>query len=142
MRTLDRKLVRDLWRLKGQTLAIAAVIAGGVMTLILAVTTLEALAGARDRFYASHHFAEVFADVKRAPLGVVSRLQAIEGVNLVEPRVQAAMRLSVAGFDDPVRGLAQSLPDGRQPMLNRLHLVAGGLPEAGLRRGPRPAPGR
>lgn len=131
MRTLDRKLLRDFWRLKGQALAIAVVIAGGVMTLILSVTTLEALSGARERFYASHHFAEVFADVKRAPLGVVSRLQEIEGVNLIEPRVQAAMRLSVAGFDDPIRGLAQSIPDGRQPMLNRLHLVAGGLPEAG-----------
>ena len=131
MRTLDRKLLRDFWRLKGQALAIAVVIAGGVMTLILSVTTLEALSGARERFYASHHFAEVFADVKRAPLGVVSRLQEIEGVNLIEPRVQAAMRLSVAGFDDPIRGLAQSIPDGRQPILNRLHLVAGGLPEAG-----------
>jgi putative ABC transport system permease protein len=131
MLTLDRKLVRDLWRLKGQALAIAVVIAGGVMTLILSVTTLEALSGARDRFYASHHFAEVFADVKRAPLGVVSRLQEIEGVNRIEPRVQAAMRLSVEGFADPIRGLAQSIPDGRQPTLNRLHLVAGGLPEAG-----------
>ncbi|MFO8045247.1 MAG: ABC transporter permease [Halomonas sp.] len=131
MRTLDRKLTRDLWRLKGQALAIAVVIAGGVMTLILSVTTLEALSGARERFYASHHFAEVFADVKRAPLSLVTHLQKIAGVNLIEPRVQAAMRLSVAGFDDPVRGLAQSIPDGRQPTLNRLHLVAGGLPEAG-----------
>ncbi|MGJ7462598.1 ABC transporter permease [Halomonas sp. MA07-2] len=131
MLTLDRKLVRDLWRLKGQALAIAVVIAGGVMTLILSVTTLEALSGARERFYASHHFAEVFADVKRAPLGVVTRLQEIEGINLIEPRVQAAMRLSVEGFDDPVRGLAQSIPDGRQPTLNRLYLVAGGLPEPG-----------
>lgn len=130
-RTLDRKLLRDLWRLKGQALAIAVVIAGGVMTLILAVTTLDALSGARDRFYASHHFAEVFADVKRAPLGLVERLQEIEGVNLIEPRVQAAMRLSLAGFRDPIRGLALSIPDGRQPLLNRLHLVAGSLPEAG-----------
>ncbi len=131
MLTLDRKLVRDLWRLKGQALAIAVVMAGGVMTLILSVTTLEALSGARDRFYASHHFAEVFADLKRAPLGVASRVQAIEGVNLVEPQVQAAMRLSLPDFDDPIRGLAQSIPDGRQPSLNRLHLVAGGLPEPG-----------
>ncbi len=131
MRTLDRKLARDLWRLKGQALAIAVVIAGGVMTLIFSVTTLEALSGARERFYASHHFAEVFADVKRAPLGALSQLQEIEGINRIEPRVQAAMRLSVEGFADPIRGLAQSIPDGRQPGLNRLHLVAGGLPEAG-----------
>ena len=131
MRTLDRKLTRDLWRLKGQVLAIAVVIAGGVMTLILAVTSLEALSGARDRFYASHHFAEVFAEVKRAPLGLAERLAEIEGVNLLEPGVRSPMRLSLPGFRDPIRGLALSLPDGRQPLLNRLHLVAGGLPEAG-----------
>lgn len=131
MLTLDRKLVRDLWRLKGQALAIAVVIASGVMTLILAVTTLEALSGSRDRFYASHHFAQVFADVKRAPLGMVTRLQAIEGVNLIEPQVRATVRLAVPDFDDPIRGMMLSIPDGRQPTLNRLHLVAGGLPEAG-----------
>src|SRR5690554_2652369 len=129
MLPLDRKPLRDLWRLKGQAVASAVLMAGGVMTLILSVTTLETLSGARDRFYASHHFAEVFADVKRAPLGVVSRLEEIEGVNLVAPQVQASLRLSLPGFDDPIRGLAQSIPDGRQPTLNRLYLVAGGLPE-------------
>ncbi|QTP59216.1 FtsX-like permease family protein [Billgrantia antri] len=131
MQTLDRKLYRDLWRLKGQALAIALVIASGVMTLILAVTTLEALSGARDRFYASHHFAEVFAEVKRAPLGVLEQLQRVDGVNLIEPRVRAAVRLAVPGYGDPVRGQLLSLPDGRQPLLNRLHLLSGSLPEAG-----------
>src|SRR5690554_5148708 len=131
MLTLDRKLLRDLWRLKGQALAIAVVMAGGVMTLILSVTTLEALSGARDRFYASHHFAEVFADVKRAPLGVVSRLEEVGGVSLVAPQVQASLRRGLAGVDGASRGLAQSIPDGRQPTLDRLYLVAGGLPEPG-----------
>ena len=131
MLTLDRKLLRDLWRLKGQALAIAVVIASGVMTLILSVTTLEALSGSRDRFYASHHFAEVFVDVKRAPRGLTPQLQAIEGVNRIEPRVRAAVRLAVPDFDDPIRGTLLSIPDGRQPTLNRLHLVAGSLPEAG-----------
>ncbi|MCC5882783.1 MAG: FtsX-like permease family protein, partial [Halomonas sp.] len=121
----------DLWRLKGQALAIAMVIASGVMTLILAVTTLESLSGARDRFYTSHHFAEVFAEVKRAPLGLVSQLQQLEGVNLVEPRIRASVRLSLPTVTDPIRGQLLSLPDGRQPLLNQLHLLAGSLPEAG-----------
>ncbi|MDI5933369.1 ABC transporter permease [Halomonas kalidii] len=131
MTALHRKLFRDLWRLKGQALAIAVVIASGVMTLILSVTTVEALSRSQQRFYASHHFAELFADVKRAPLGRLERVQAIEGVNLVEPTVRAPVRLTVVGFDDPIRGLLISLPDGRQPMLNRLQLLRGSLPEAG-----------
>ncbi|MEQ6917606.1 ABC transporter permease [Halomonas aquatica] len=131
MRALHRKLLRDLGRLKGQALAIAVVVAGGVMTLILSVTMLGALTHAQQRFYASHHFAEVFVDVKRAPLGLVERLQNIPGVNLIEARVGAPVRLAVADFDDPVRGQMVSIPDGRQPTLNRLHLVAGHLPTVG-----------
>ncbi|SEF40168.1 ABC transporter permease [Billgrantia desiderata] len=131
MKTLDRKLYRDLWRLKGQALAIALVIASGVMTLILAVTTLESLTGARDRFYTSHHYAELFVDLKRAPLGLLAQLQQLDGVNLIEPRVRAAVRLAVPGYGDPVRGQLLSLPDGRQPLLNHLHLKAGSLPEPG-----------
>jgi putative ABC transport system permease protein len=131
MQTLDRKLYRDLWRLKGQGLAIAMVIASGVMTLVMAITMLDSLTSARDRFYASHHFAEIFVQVKRAPLGLLESLQRIEGVNLIEPRVLASVRLSVPGFGDPVRGKLVSLPDGRQPLLNQLHLIEGSLPEAG-----------
>ncbi|MGL6249983.1 MAG: ABC transporter permease, partial [Billgrantia desiderata] len=118
-------------RLKGQALAIALVIASGVMTLILAVTTLESRTGARDRFYTSHHYAELFVDLKRAPLGLLAQLQQLDGVNLIEPRVRAAVRLAVPGYGDPVRGQLLSLPDGRQPLLNHLHLKAGSLPEPG-----------
>ncbi|MCG6659657.1 FtsX-like permease family protein [Halomonas campisalis] len=131
MSTLHRKLLRDLLRLKGQSLAIAAVIASGVMTLILAVTTLDALTRAQSDFYASHHYPDLFVDVKRAPLGLVDHLQTLDGVSRMAPRVRAGVRLAVTGFDDPVRGQILSLPDGRQPSLNRLHLVAGSLPEAG-----------
>lgn len=131
MVTLNRKLLRDLGRLKGQTLAIAVVIAGGVMTLILAVTMLETLTRAQARFYASHHFAEVFADVTRAPNGVVTRLQQLPGVNLIEARIAAPVRLRIPGYRDPIRGQLVSIPDGRQPTLNRLLLETGSLPPSG-----------
>jgi putative ABC transport system permease protein len=93
MRALNRKLLRDLATLKGQAAAIALVIASGVMTLIISVTTLDALSLTQQRFYEDYHFAEVFADLKRAPEGVAERLRAIPGVNQVETRVQAAVRL-------------------------------------------------
>lgn len=131
MRALERKLWRDLWTLKGQAAAIAVVIAAGVMTLIISVTILDSLALAQQRFYQDFHFADVFADLKRAPDHLVERLQAIPGVNLAETRVQAAVRLEVPGFSDPVRALLLSLPDGRQPLLNQLYLREGRLPESG-----------
>ena len=128
MRTLNRKLLRDIVALRGQAAAIAVVIAAGVMTLILTVTVLDAIRLSQERFYRDQHFAHVFAELKRAPEHVVERLQVVSGINLLETRVRAPLRLEVEGFADPVSGVAVSLPDGRQPLLNRLHLRAGSLP--------------
>jgi len=131
MRTLHRKLLRDLAGLKGQVAAIAVVIAGGVMTLMISVTSLDAIRLSMERFYATNQLGDLFASVNRAPEGIAERLREIPGINLVETRVVAPVRLEVPGFDDPVRGTLLSVPDGRQPSLNRLHLVAGSLPESG-----------
>ena len=131
MKTIHRKLVRDLGLMKGQVAAIAVVIGAGVMTLILAVTTLDAITLTQDRYYRDHRFAEVFADLKRAPDSVAERVREIPGVDRVDTRVQAGIRLEVPDFADPVRGQVISIPDGRQPDLNLLYLRAGSLPEPG-----------
>ncbi len=131
MRTLHRKLLRDLTALKGQAAAIAVVIGAGVMVLVLAVTTVDAIQLSKERFYEGHRFGHVFAELRRAPEGVAERLREIPGVNLVETRVRAPVRLEVPDFDDPVRGLLLSIPDGRQPDLHRLYLREGSLPESG-----------
>jgi putative ABC transport system permease protein len=131
MRTLDRKLLRDLAALKGQTAAIGTVIAAGVMVLIFSATAHDALRLSQERYYQDNHFGHVFAHLTRAPEGLAERLREIPGVNYVETRVQAPVRLAVPGYADPVRGLLISIPDGRQPTLNRLYLRAGSLPDAG-----------
>ncbi|MCG8543197.1 MAG: hypothetical protein MJE12_03195, partial [Alphaproteobacteria bacterium] len=67
MRALNRKLLRDLWRLRGQVLAIALVIASGVAVLVMSLTTYESLRGTAEAYYERYRFADVFASVKRAP---------------------------------------------------------------------------
>ena len=127
MRALDRKLFRDLWHLRGQVLAIAAVIMGGIATLVMSLSTYESLTVTRDRFYSEYRFAEVFASLKRAPEPVAERLAALPGVERVETRVRAGVKLEVAGFSDPITGLLLSLPDAGEPLLNALHLRRGRL---------------
>ncbi len=129
--TLHRKLLRDLAGMKGQIAAIAVVMAAGVMTLILSVTSLDSIRLSKDQFYADYQFADLFATLTRAPDTLGPRLGEIEGINLVETRVVAPVRLEVPDYADPVRGHLLSVPDGRQPLLNRLHLSAGSLPESG-----------
>jgi len=74
MTVLDLKLLRDLWHMRGQVLAIAAVIMGGVATMVMSLSTYDSLDLTRDRFYREYRFAEVFAHLKRAPETVAERL--------------------------------------------------------------------
>jgi putative ABC transport system permease protein len=130
MRALDRKLWRELWGMRGQALAIAAVIVSGVSTLVMSLTALDSLEQTRDAYYRDYGFADVFASLKRAPLDLAQRIAEIPGVDQAETRVVAAVRLEVDGFAEPVTGQIVSIPDLGPPLLNRLHLRAGRLPEA------------
>ena len=125
MTALNLKLLRDLWHMRGQALAIAAVIAGGVATLVMALSTYDSLVGTRDLFYRDYRFAQVFANLKRAPDGYAARLAEISGVERLETRVVAVVKLEVEGFTDPITGVLSSLPNTGQPLLNTLHLKRG-----------------
>ena len=129
MKALNRKLLRDIVSFKGQVAAISVIIGAGVMVLILFATTLDAINHTRDNFYRDYNFAQVFSEITRAPESVSDRIRDISGVNIVETRVRAPVRLSVEGFEDPVQGEIVSIPDGRQPQLNRLYLREGSVPE-------------
>lgn len=125
MHPLDRKLFRDLWHLKGQVLAIALVIATGVGVMVQSLGAIQSLSATAEAYYERYRFAEVFAHVKRAPKSLASRIADIPGVQSVEPRIVDYATLDIQGFDEPATAHLSSLPDLRQPLLNRLSLVSG-----------------
>jgi len=125
MKALDRKLLRDIWHMRGQVLAIAAVIMGGVATMVMSLSTYDSLVTTRDRFYSEYRLADVFASLKRAPEPIAERLAALPGVERLETRVKAGVKLEVAGFSDPITGQILSLPDVGEAQLNRLYFKRG-----------------
>ncbi|HEX6142319.1 MAG TPA: ABC transporter permease, partial [Geminicoccaceae bacterium] len=129
MRALDRKLLRDLVRLRGQVLAIALVLAAGVATVVLAVGTMRSLDETRRVYYERHRFADVFADVKRAPESLLERIAAIPGVAAVETRISRYVLLDVEGMAEPASAQLLSLPEHGPARLNTLYLRAGRLPD-------------
>lgn len=131
MTALDRKLWRDLWGLRGQAIAIALVIASGIATFVMSLSTLDSLLITQATFYRDYYLPDVFASLKRAPDSLKTRIQAIPGVELIETRVVAAVNIDIEGFADPVTGRLVSIPDQSNPLLNRLHLREGRLIEAG-----------
>ena len=122
--------MRDLRQLRGQVIAIALVVIGGVGTMVMAQSTYDSLADTRALYYAEYRFADVFARVERAPLTVLEAVRAIPGVREAEPRVNEIVNLELRGFDEPVTGQIVSLPRPGDPGLNRLFLRAGRLPAA------------
>jgi len=122
---LDRKLLRDLWRMRGHLLAVALVAASGAATFVTMYGAYEALIAARATYYRDYRFADVFARMKRAPDAVAPRIERLPGVAAAETRVMIEATLDVAGFADPVTGLMLSVPDRGRPRLNDLHLTRG-----------------
>ena len=114
-----------------QALAIAMVIVGGVGIFIMSLSTLDSLYDTRENYYRNHHFSEVFASLKRAPLSLIKRIEEIPGVNKVETRVVAYVNLDITGFNDPVSGHLLSLPDNSRGLLNQIYLREGRLLEPG-----------
>ncbi|MCL4766666.1 MAG: FtsX-like permease family protein [Hyphomicrobiaceae bacterium] len=129
MSALDRKLLRDLMRLWPQALAIALVVASGVATLILGIGTRRSLDETRTAYYEQYEFADVFAELTRAPKPVARSLEEIAGVRSVELRIRRFALLDLEQREEPATGLAISLPEHRPAVLNRLYLRQGRLPD-------------
>jgi putative ABC transport system permease protein len=125
---LRRKVLRDLVRLWAQVLAIALVLAAGVATLILGNGAYSSLFEARARYYEQNRFADVFADVTRAPRALMAEIKEIDGVLDAEARILKLGLLDLAGMKEPGSVLFVSLPDNATG-LNQLYLRRGRPPD-------------
>ncbi len=122
---LDRKLIRDLRRLKGQAAAVSLVMACGLAMLIMARSLISSLDGTRAEYYQTNHFAEIFASLRRAPNHLQEQLRAIPGVATVQTDLSSPVTLDLPGLGEPAGGMVRSLPDFGEPELNRLFLRRG-----------------
>ncbi|MEO8361439.1 MAG: FtsX-like permease family protein [Vicinamibacteria bacterium] len=125
MRALDRKLIREVWRLRGQMISIALVVASGVMTVVTMRGTYESLSHALDRYYRDYRFADVWSGLKRAPESLRASIEKIDGVAQVSTRVTFNAILDIPSQDAPALGRFVSVPERREPMLNDVHLSKG-----------------
>jgi putative ABC transport system permease protein len=133
---LERKLLRDLWRMRGQVLAVAMVALCGVATFVTMRGAYEALLTSQHAYYERYRFADVFASVRRAPMAVLPQVRAIPGVNEADGRVVFDASLDVPGLEEPASGRLVSLASAASPAeggLNRVFLREGRLPGAAER---------
>jgi len=124
---LNQKLLRDIWDIKGQMVAIVLVMAAGIAIFVITFGVLDSLKLTRDTYYDRYQFADVFASLKRAPESIKRRISEIPGVSVAESRVVFSVTLQMEKMLEPVSGKIISLPDGRESLLNNLYLRSGRL---------------
>jgi putative ABC transport system permease protein len=131
MTCLGRKLLRDLGHYRGQALAVALVVLCGLTAFVAMHNTFYSLVVSQEAYYREYRFAEVFAQLKRAPESLSSAIAAIPGVNALETRIVYEVILDVPGLKEPATGRLISLPEKGRPRLNDLSLRQGRWIEPG-----------
>ncbi len=131
VRSLQRKLLRDLLHLRGQVVAVALVVCCGIAAFVTMVTAYRGLEKAQADFYRRGRFADVFAHAVRAPEQLAGRIRHLPGVAAVQTRIVAEVLLDVPGLAEPATGRLISVPEGARPALNDLVLRRGRWVEPG-----------
>ncbi|HEY7329872.1 MAG TPA: FtsX-like permease family protein [Gemmataceae bacterium] len=131
MNALDRKMLRDLWQMRGQALAICMVMACGVAAFVMSLNMLHSLESTQERYYEDYQFPDVFAHLKRAPKSLLEQLVEIPGVSQAQARIVEDVCLDLPTLPEPAVGRLISLPERGEAMMNRLYLRRGRWLEPG-----------
>lgn len=129
MTGLHRKLFRDLTTLRGQVIMLAILIVCGVSVLVSSWSSYQSLQKSKEAYYLQFHFADIFAELVRAPESVVTNLRQLKGVEKVESRIVKDGLVDVPGQAEPALGRFISWR-GPHQALNNIYLRQGRMPEA------------
>ncbi len=122
---LNKKILRDIWNIKGQMAAIIMVMAAGIAFFVILFGVVDSLKLTKSTYYQRYQFADVFASLKRAPNSLQQRVNDIPGVSVTQTRVVFGVTLQIENMVEPASGKVISLPDSHSPILNQLYLRSG-----------------
>src|SRR5690606_18689429 len=100
-------------------------------TFVLSTSVHGSLTDTRDAYYSRNNFADVFADMTRAPRSVVARVAELPGVQRAEGSILQYATLDFPDRSEPVRALIASVNERGGNELNKLTLREGRLPREG-----------
>jgi putative ABC transport system permease protein len=130
VRSLHRKLLRDLWRMRYQVVTIAILVGCGIAAFISTVAAASSMGASRDAFYADARLADIFCRLKRAPRSVLDQLRDLSGVATVDGRVVDDFRIEMDGTNEPIGARFVSIAAPQADHLNQVRLRAGRQIEA------------
>jgi putative ABC transport system permease protein len=129
MRALDKKLFRDVWRMRVHALGVALVLGCGLSVMVMAVGMRGSMERTRATYYAERHMADLAVSAVRAPERMADVLGQAPGVETIETRVSGVALLDLPGVSEPPSARLVSLPTEGRPRVNDLTLARGRWPD-------------
>lgn len=123
MNILYKKMVRDLWKTKGQFLAILVVVTLGVMFYTSINAIVLNLKIASEEYYEDYQFEDISLMLGKSPKGLVKTVEEVPGVKLATGRIIQDVKMEISEFNTIVRLI--TLPDSRENIVNDITLTDG-----------------
>ncbi len=123
---LNRKLLRDTFASLGTLASILLIIGIGIGAFVGLGTAQRNLVESQASYYRAYHFADVWVDLKKAPLSVTERIRSWPEIARLDARVVFDVILDVPDETRPLSARLISTPSvGYDRTLNGIHLVRG-----------------
>jgi putative ABC transport system permease protein len=101
VRALDKKLLRDVWRMRLHAIGVILVLACGLSVFVMAVGMRGSLERTRAQYYAERKMADLAVSVVRAPQRLASAMADAPGVAIAEDRIAGMALLDLTQIDEP-----------------------------------------
>ena len=121
---LLRKTRRELFLSKGMIAAIVCIIAVGTGLLIGMYSTFKDLDTAKISYYSKCRMADFWIDAKKVPLSVLNTINTV-GCSEIRTRISFPVLVDLPNAKRPVSGLAMSLPDKPEHVINSIIIRSG-----------------
>lgn len=128
---LNRKLLRTLYRTRGQAIAVAMVVMCGTASFISVLSALRNLQLTRDTYYSQYRFADFEIHLERAPATAVFKVEELPGVRQARGRIVQDVTIDLPDEDEPRFGRIISMPDHPETVINDIALMSGRYFEPG-----------
>jgi putative ABC transport system permease protein len=122
---LDRKLRRELGRVRTALVAILLVIVMGVACFVGLISVYVNLESSRRAYYGQCRMADFWVSLKKAPLAEAERLIDVPGVAEIRPRIVFQATVDLEGVARPLMGQVISLPETGRSGINDIVLQRG-----------------
>ncbi|MFN8673170.1 MAG: FtsX-like permease family protein [Candidatus Sericytochromatia bacterium] len=126
--TLDKKLFKELWKIKGQVFAVSSVIACGISVYISFFSAFLNLNLSKNTYYNEYRFHDFSISLEKAPLNSIFKIQNIDGIKSASGRIIKEVPLTINDQKDLKTAKIVSLPKQLNSFIDNIYIASGRKP--------------